>query len=119
MKIVLDTNFLISANNFKLDLLSELKENELFITEPVLRELEEISKNNSKDAMAARLALKIVEDKGLKVLETNEREADDSLLEYGKKGYAVATQDKILKDKLKRAGAKIIFIRQKKYVVFE
>ena len=119
MKVVLDTNFLISASNFKLDILLELKGNDLFVTEPVLKELEDISKNNSKDAMAARLALRMIEEKGLKVLESKEKEADNSLLEYGKMGYAVATQDKILKDKLKRAGAKIIFIRQKKYVDFE
>jgi rRNA-processing protein FCF1 len=119
MKVVLDTNFLIFASNFKVDLFLELKGNELFVTEPVLEELRDISAKKGRDAAAARLALKTVEEMGLKILESKEREADASLLDYGKQGYAIATQDKNLKEKLKRAGAKIIFIRQKKYVVFE
>jgi len=119
MRIVLDTNFLISANKFKIDLTSELKGNDLYVTGPVVEELEGIAGKNSKDGVAARLSLKMIKESNLKILESKEREADKSLLECGKKGFAVATQDKILKDKLKRAGTKIIFIRQKKYVVFE
>jgi rRNA-processing protein FCF1 len=119
MRMVLDTNFLISASNFKIDLISELRGNDLFVTEPVLEELGKISKKKSKDSKAARMSLKMVKEKGLKILESKEKEADLSLLECGKKGYAIATQDKVLRNKLKRAGSKIIFIRQKKYVVFE
>ena len=119
MKMILDTNFLISTNRFKIDVISELTGNELFVTEPVLEELKKISKKNGKDSKAAKMSLELVKEKGLKTLESKEKEADKSLLEYGKKGYSVATQDRILRNKLKRAGVKIIFIRQKKYVVFE
>ena len=119
MKIVLDTNFLVTANGFKIDLFGQLRGNELFVTEPVLWELEKLSKKNGKDAMAARLSLRQIEERGLKVLATKEKEADASVLEYGKMGYAVATQDKLLKEKLNRAGAKIIVIRQKKHIEIE
>jgi rRNA-processing protein FCF1 len=39
-------------------------------------------------------------------------------LSYAKKGYVIATQDKILKDKIKKVKGKLAVIRQKKYVVF-
>lgn len=119
MRIVLDTNFLVSANKFKIDLLLELKGNDLFVTQPVLDELEKLAENSGKDGAAARVSLAMVKEKGLKILESKEREADKSILEYGEGGYVIATQDKALREKLKKARAKIMYIRQKKYVVFE
>jgi rRNA-processing protein FCF1 len=118
MKILLDTNFLIDIVRFKIDF-SELKGNELFVLDSVLEELEEISEKNSKDSVSARIALELVEGKGLKILKSKERQADLSLLEHSKKGYVIATQDVKLKRKLRKVGAKIAYIRQKKYVIFE
>ncbi|MBN2203123.1 MAG: hypothetical protein JW700_02985 [Candidatus Aenigmarchaeota archaeon] len=119
MKAVLDTNFLVSAMNFKVDVLLELRGYEVCMTQPVIEELEAIASGNDKDAVSARLSLKLVEDKNLEIIKTKEKEADYSLLEMAKQGFAVATQDKRLKEKLKIVGSEIIFIRQKKYVVFE
>jgi rRNA-processing protein FCF1 len=118
MKILLDTNFLIDIVRFKIDL-SELKGNELFLDEAVVKELKRISRRNSKDSASAKMALVVLQAKGLKVLKSKEKEADLSLLERAKAGYAVATQDLELKRKLRKAGAKIIYIRQKKYLVKE
>jgi rRNA-processing protein FCF1 len=109
MKILLDTNFLVTSVKFKIDIFLELKGNELFVTEPVLDEL----------ATAAKMSLEMIKEKNLKVLESKEKEADMSLLDYGKKGYVVATQDKKLREKLRKAGTRIIYIRQKKYVFLE
>ena len=119
MKIVLDTNFFVSSINFKIDLFLELRGNKLFVTEPVIDELTELAGKNGRDSTAARVSLEMIREKNLKVLESNEKEADNSLLEYGKKGYAVATQDKRLRDKIRKTGTKIIYIRQKKYVFLE
>jgi rRNA-processing protein FCF1 len=119
MKILFDTNFLISSIKFKIDIFLELKGNELFLTEPVMDEMKKIAKKKGRDSTAAKLSLSMAKEKGLKILKSKEKEADLSLLEYGKKGYAVATQDKILRNKLRKAGAKIIYIRQKKYVFLE
>lgn len=119
MKILLDTNFLIASIKFKIDIFLELKGNELFVTEPVLDELAEIATKKGRDSSAAKISLELIERKDLKILQTDEKEADLSLLEYGNKGYAVATQDKKLREKLMKAGAKIIYIRQRKYVFLE
>jgi rRNA-processing protein FCF1 len=118
MKILLDTNFLVDIVRFKIDIL-ELRGNELFVLDSVIKELEKISEGRGKDSVSARIALELIEGKGLKILKSKERQADLSLLNYSKKGYVIATQDLKLKRKLKRAGAKIVCIRQKKYVIFE
>ena len=119
MKIQLDTNFLISSIKFRIDIISELKGNELFVLDLVVKELENISEGKSRNSVSARLVLELIEGKGLKILKSKERQADLSLLEYGKNGYVIATQDLVLKRKLKEVGAKIACIRQKKYVIFE
>jgi rRNA-processing protein FCF1 len=118
MKIIFDTNFLMDSVKFKIDIFSELSGNELFTLDKVITELKEISKGKSRDALIARLSLDLTKRKGLKILKSKERTADSSLLIYGKEGYAIATQDKVLKDEIKRLGGKVIYIRQKKYVVF-
>lgn len=118
MKIILDTNFLMTAAKFKIDVFSELRGNNLFVLDSVIEELKKISNGRSKHSISAKVALNLIKIKGLKVLESTEKGTDSSLLNYAKKGYIVATQDKILKNKLKKNGKRIIIIRQKKYVVF-
>ena len=119
MKIILDTNFLVAVDKFKIDIFSELRGNDLFTLDTVINELKKISHGKGKDSVSAKVALELIKNKGLKILKSKEKETDLSLLSYAKKGYIIATQDKILRDKLKKNRRKIIFIRQKKYVVFE
>jgi len=115
MKILIDTNIFIYAVKSKIDIFSQLKGNEIFTTSAVINELKKMSENSSKRALNAKTALSITKRKSLKVLYTKEN-ADNSLLEYGKKGYIIATYDKILAEKLKNEGCKTIYIRQKKYL---
>ncbi len=117
MKIILDTNFLIAVAQFKIDIFRELKGHELYLILPVVIELNKISRGKSKDARSAKLARILLKAQNLKTLKPNETSADKALIEYSKKGYAVATQDIALKEKLEEQGAKVIYIRQKKYVI--
>ncbi|MDD5416442.1 MAG: PIN domain-containing protein [Candidatus Aenigmarchaeota archaeon] len=116
MKVILDTNFLMAVVQFKIDVFFHLSGNELYVIEPVVSELESLSQGKSKDATAARIALQLIKTKKLKILKS-ESKADAALVEYSKKGYSIATQDKILRDKIKKANGKSIYIRQKKYVI--
>lgn len=109
----------MAVAQFKIDIFSELRGNELFVLDGNITELENLSEGNSRDAIAAKIALDLVKRKDLKVLKSKEKNTDSSLLSYGKQRYAIATQDVILRDKLKKEGGKVIYIRQKKYVVFE
>ena len=117
MKIILDTNFLIDCIRFKIDIKSEFRGNELFIVESIIPEIERITKRKTKESSLAKIVLEIISN--LKTLKSIQKETDDSLIEYSKEGYAIATQDRTLKNKIKKTGGKTIYIRQKKYVSFE
>ncbi|NIM47354.1 MAG: hypothetical protein GTN40_04340 [Candidatus Aenigmarchaeota archaeon] len=119
MKIILDTNFLIDCIRFRIDLKSELRGNELFVLDSIIFEIEKITERKTKESSIAKLALDYIKRKHLKILKLKEKNTDLSLLNYSKRGYAIATHDRVLKNKIKKAGGKVIFIRQKRYVVFE
>tara|TARA_Y100000034_G_C6837015_1_gene378362 strand:- start:415 stop:747 length:333 start_codon:yes stop_codon:yes gene_type:complete len=105
MKILLDTSFLITAAENKVDLYEELKGNQLYTIDRVITELEKLKKG--------KLALSILKAKKIPIIKTGSKKlADDVLVE--KKSYAIATQDVELKKRLK--GRKIYTIRQKKYI---
>jgi rRNA-processing protein FCF1 len=114
MKIVLDTNFLIDCVRFKIDISKELAGNEICTLDSVFPELHKIAERNTKDAQIAKISLKIASE--LEILPSKERETDDSMLAYSKEGYVIATQDSVLKRRIKDAGGKFVYIRQKKYV---
>lgn len=113
---MLDTNFLMAMEQFKVDIFGQLEGEKLFTVRPVIDELTRMADGRSRKARAARIALLFLEKKHVKVLES-EKKADDALVDYASQGYAVATQDRKLKARVKRAGAKALYIRQKRYVV--
>ena len=118
MKIVMDTSFLVTSMKFKVDFFTELMEHELFVIDKVLEELQKIAESKGKDGIAARVALEFIKKRGIDVLEAD-AETDDALILYGKRGYAVATQDIKLKRRLKNEKIKLIYVKQKKYVKIE
>jgi len=118
MKILLDTNFLIATVNYKIDMFSELAGHELFLSAPVVSELTMLSKGTGKTASAARISMKIAKSKGLKTLNAKGT-ADAALLSLSLSGYAVATQDRELRERIRKAGGKTMMIRQKKYIEVE
>lgn len=119
MKVVLDTNFLIDSVRFKIDIMTELAGNELFVLDENIREIGKLAGTKSKEAPLAKLALAFIAGGKIGVLKSPDKVTDQSLVEYAKQGYAIATHDRILKDKVKAAGSKVVFIRQKKYVDME
>lgn len=115
MKILFDTNILIYAAKYKIDIAEQLRGKKLFVLDSILQELKKISSGKSKNALFAKISLKIANDfKKIKTVKQS-RSVDSLLLEFGKKGFVVATQDKELQKRLKAAGAKYIYLRQKKY----
>lgn len=115
VNIVLDTDFLLSSIEFKVDIFTELKRicnfpYQIAILDKTLEELE--NKKNSK------LALSLIKSKNLNIITTKrDKIVDDLLLEQ--KNIIVATQDKELKEKLKKRKLPVITIRQKKYLIME
>ncbi|MFH1850033.1 MAG: PIN domain-containing protein [archaeon] len=119
MKILLDTNFLLVPYTFKVDIFRELericdKPYEICVLKQCIDELNSIiGKQKGEDKAAAKLALELIKAKDLKIIsEPTKAHVDDILFGLSEKGYVVATQDKGLRDRLKRA----IFLRQRKYL---
>ena len=120
-KIILDTNFLLIPYQFKLDIFKEIDrilhfDYSLFILDKTLDELNNIvEKQKGKDKDAAKFALKLLEAKKIKKIMSNAENADDSIVDVAsQEKVIVATQDKVLKQRLEEAGIPIIIMRQKK-----
>lgn len=111
-KIVLDTNFLLSCLEFKIDFISEIEriasfKHEFRIFEGTLKELE-----NKK---FGKLAADIIKNKNIKVINSKNSYVDKDILSLNG-DYVVATNDKNL---IKNLNLPIIRIKQKKYLVLE
>src|SRR3989344_2635486 len=110
MKVIPDTNFLMAISQFKIDILTELKPNEIIIIDKTVKELNNL-KEKDKTRVHASIALKLIKD--FPILKTREGKTDDILVDLSKEGYIIATQDQGLKRRLKNT---YIVIRQKKYL---
>ena len=120
--IILDTNFLMIPLQFKVDIFSEIERicnfnYSLLVLEASVRELENIADTGkSKDKKIAVAALKLLKSKGIGIIKSEEKYADDVILRSADKDTIVATQDMALKRKLAQKRASIIILRQKKYL---
>jgi rRNA-processing protein FCF1 len=111
-KFLLDANFLIIPVQFRVDIYAELLkfgQPELYTIDLVLDELGRLKGGN----LAFRLFLK---NEGM-VMVTKGKNADDEIFRLVKKGeYVVCTQDQGLQERIRKAGGKIVFLRQKRYL---
>jgi rRNA-processing protein FCF1 len=135
MIVIVDTNFLIYCAKYKIDILSELEnlygKYEVLVPQQVFSELQKLEKGHGVDNIAASLALRMVEkmliDKKLEILGIPAENADEEIVNLVRdlqkkdkiKKIKVGTMDIELSDKVKKLGAKIIKIRQKKKICEE
>lgn len=112
-RILLDTDFILMCVRWKVDLFSEFSRVldfnfEVCIFDKTLEEL--------KGKEDEKLALNMVKD--FEVISTKSRKTvDELLLDYGRGGgVIVATQDKVLKEKLKNSRIPIITIRKRSHL---
>jgi rRNA-processing protein FCF1 len=124
-KVILDTNFLIIPGTLMVDIFTELERimsvpYELCYIDKTIDELKKLSVfGKEKERFAAKLAIVLIRQKSLKSLPSSkeERSVDDSIVRYANKDSYVATQDKALKERVVEKEAKIVVLRQKKYLV--
>jgi rRNA-processing protein FCF1 len=110
------------AYQFKIDIFRELEEilpkHELVISNKILHELKKISKSNKKSKPAARFALKLIESKEIKIVESK-MEADRWIFDYARENKSiVCTNDSDLKEKLKMNEIKVIGLKGKTKIDF-
>jgi rRNA-processing protein FCF1 len=113
--IILDTDFLVSSIKFKVDVITQIKEEypneKIVIMDKTIDELKSINNSN------ARAAIHLVKLKGLDFIKTKkDKIVDDLILDIVSEGDLVATQDQRFKRKLKEKNIRLLTIRQKKYV---
>ncbi|MHA1310941.1 MAG: type II toxin-antitoxin system VapC family toxin [Candidatus Helarchaeota archaeon] len=124
LNILLDTNFLIVPFQFKIDLKSRFDElidrkYSLILLNEVYEELVKIyNKARGKRKQEIKAAITYFKNKEkITILEKQDNESiDDLLIRIAKKfNYVVATNDKILKRRLKNLGINFIYVRQKSF----
>ena len=129
MEIILDTNFVIYLFRYKLiDSLVSLRPSLVIVPDCVVSELNKLIKTKKgRDRESAKLGLMLIDrlksQKMLSVVQSSSKYTDDALfdlaMEKNDKGIKVlvATLDKWLIKKLKKAKIGILGIRQKKYLI--
>lgn len=118
--IILDTNFLFVTFEFKIDVISEIerivsKEYSLFIFEGTLKELQAIEDKKDKNKKYLKLITTFLRIYKVSIIKSSESYVDKDILE-APKGFFVATNDKILREKLKANFVDVIYLRQKSYL---
>ncbi len=125
-RVILDTNFLLIPGEQGVDIFLEIQK---LMNEPyslvILDKCEEelktlIQRGKGKESFNAKLGLILIKQKNLKTINSStSKYADEALLDLAKsdpKKVVIATQDKILKEKIKKLGARVIQLRQKKHL---
>lgn len=127
-KVILDTNFLMIPGDKGVDIFTEIEKlihepYELCIIDKSVAELEVIADKNGrkKEGFSAKLGLILLKQKNLKILNSSSGEyADRAIVDYAEKNpekVVIATQDKNLRDELKKLPVRVIQLRQEKYLV--
>ena len=111
-KLMLDTNFLVLPFQFQVDPFEEFDkiftENyNLYTIDKCISEAKTIE-NNSYSS----LVTKLIEKKPIEVIDTSSsKNADDLLLEFSERGYVVCTNDRELRERIKKKGSPVVILR--------
>ena len=124
IQVILDSNFLILPIQFRIDIFEELQKKinrkvEIVIPLPVLMELQQASKSKSrKRAKLAKEALKIAEKADVLDVSSKLNESVDDLIVRLAidSNYAVATNDSVLRKRLRKNNVPVIYLRQKSFL---
>ena len=117
VRIAFDTNMLLAIGQLKVDVISEARKMfgekaEFLIPGQVGKELRELGGKNRPLKKAAGIALEEIKGNKVKTEEVGAANADDALVEMAQKGYFVATNDAVLRKRIKGFGGKVIYLRQ-------
>ncbi len=118
VKILLDTNFLLTLVRYKIFGFEEIKQKvpcEFYTLSRILYELKGLGKGDKKVKKEVSIVEQILKNNAVKVIDSSKENVDEELIELSK-DYVIATNDKELRRKVKEAGGKTIFVRSLTYV---
>ena len=121
-KIILDTNFLTIPYQFNIDIFEEIDrviagDYELTTLDCVVEELKKLEKSRGKEATAAKVALTLIKEKNVKIINTGEKNVDIKIYRMADKNTIVATNDRNLRQRLKNKNVKVLYLRSEKHIV--
>ena len=118
--VLLDTNMVLVPAQFKIDVYDEIKrmhpDYRIGILRGTVEELEILATRNNTLAKEVKLAKDIMRKEKIEILES-QGPVDDALIQKGKTGMIIATNDKELRKKLQKEGVKTIYLRNKERIV--
>ncbi len=123
-KIAFDTNMLLTIGQLKVDVFSEVekkfgKEIMLAIPKQVLEELEGFKTGNEKMKKDTEIALEEIKRHKVEKMQIEAGNADNALEEMAKQGFYVASNDAVLRKRIKGFGGKVIYLRQSRFLETE
>jgi rRNA-processing protein FCF1 len=125
-EIIFDANFLFIPFQFRIDIFSKMGDlinnYEPIVLSTTIDELEGLTKNKllkvRKQSLAALDLTK--KCKVVNVVKKREESFDDTILRVAKEwNWMVATNDRILRKRLRKANISTIFLRQRSYLQIE
>ena len=124
-KVLCDTNFLLIPLRFGVDVFTETDEalndlTEFYVSSRVLDEIN-LLREKAKPSLQKELlfALKMAEQCVL-LDDKSETQVDDSLIQLAKKNnMVIGTTDSELRKKARGAGVKVVYLRQRRYLVLD
>ena len=127
-KILIDTNFFMVPFTLKVDIFREIDriiidKYQSYIIDKTLEELNKIlDTQTGKNKQAAKFAISLINVKKPHIIETKKedlaKDVDTLIIELAKKeDYIIATQDALLKEKIKHLGRNCIIVRKKQYLM--
>ncbi len=127
LKVILDSNFLFIPSKFSIDIFQELGKvlNQSFepiLLSPTLTELHRVSQTKSQKLQRqAAFALKLASRCSEIAVEKDPKESyDDVILRVAsKEKWCVATNDRVLKRRLRRENVPVVYLRQKSHLAIE
>ncbi len=114
VKILLDTNFLLTTIRYKLHGLEEIKEKtpaEFYVLSGTIDEMENLSKKDKKIKNEYLLVSKMLQNEKAIGIKSKTENVDKELIELSGE-YIIATNDKELRKKIRENGGKSIFIKK-------
>jgi len=123
-KIAFDTNMLLTIGQLKIDVFFEVekkfgKEIMLAIPKQVLEELEGFKTSNEKMKKDIKIALEEIKRHKVEKMQVEAGNADNALEKMAKQGFYVASNDAVLRKRIKGFGGKVIYLRQSRFLEIE
>ncbi|MEI7961092.1 MAG: hypothetical protein WCI04_02035 [archaeon] len=121
IKILLDTNFLLTIVRYKIHGLEEIKQKlpaEFYTLSRILFELAGLGKSDKKVKKEVSIVEQMLRNNNVKVLDSTIENVDNELIGLSKE-YVIATNDKELRRRVREAGGKTIYVKSLTYVEVE